>query len=130
TGVDVRRDYDRALAKLPAYAGELNQVWTNLIDNAIDAMEGRGTLTVRTRRDGDRVLVEIDDTGPGIPDAIRGRIFEPFFAHKPGGRGSGLGLDICWRSIVQRPSGDLRVTATPGDPRFQILLPTSGPSAQ
>jgi len=130
TGVDVRRDYDRALPKLPAYAGELNQVWTNLIDNAIDAMEGRGTLTVRTRRDGDRVLVEIDDTGPGIPEAIRGRIFEPFFSTKPVGRGTGLGLDICWRIIVQRHSGDLRVTSTPGDTRFQVLLPTSGPSTQ
>ena len=130
TGVDVRRDYDRALPKLPAYAGELNQVWTNLIDNAIDAMDGRGTLMVRTRRDGDRVLVEIGDSGPGIPEAIRGRIFEPFFSTKPVGRGTGLGLDICWRIIVQRHSGDLRVTSTPGDTRFQVLLPTSGPSTQ
>jgi len=130
TGIDVRRDYDRALPKLPAYAGELNQVWTNLIDNAIDAMDRRGTLTVRARRDGDRVLVEIGDTGPGIPETIRGRIFEPFYTTKPVGKGTGLGLDICWRIVVQRHSGELRVTSTPGDSRFQVLLPTSGPSTQ
>ncbi len=128
--VDVIRDYDRSLLKLPAYAGELNQVWTNLIDNAIDAMNGRGTLTVRTRRDGDCVLVEIGDTGPGIPDSIHGRIFEPFYTTKPVGKGTGLGLDICWRIVVQRHGGDLRVTSTPGDTRFQVLLPTSGPPTQ
>jgi len=130
TGVEVIRDYDRSLPKLPAYAGELNQVWTNLIHNAIDAMDGRGTLAVRTRRDGDRVLVEIGDTGPGIPDHVRGRIFEPFFTTKPVGKGTGLGLDICWRIVVQRHHGDLRVISTPGDTRFQALLPTSGPSTQ
>jgi signal transduction histidine kinase len=129
-GVEVRRDYDRSLPKLPAYAGELNQVWTNLIHNAVDAMEGRGTLTVRTRRDGECVLVEIGDTGPGIPEAIRGRIFEPFYTTKPVGKGTGLGLDICWRIVVQRHNGDLRVTSTPGDTRFQVLLPTSGPPTQ
>jgi signal transduction histidine kinase len=130
TGVDVIRDYDRSLPKLPAYAGELNQVWTNLVDNAIDAMDGRGTLTVRTRRDGDRVLVEVGDTGAGIPDQVRGRIFEPFYTTKPVGKGTGLGLDICWRIVVQRHGGDLSVTSTPGDTRFQVLLPTSGPLTQ
>ena len=130
TGVDVVRDYDRSLPKLPAYAGELNQVWTNLIDNAIDAMDGHGVLTVRTRRDGDSVLVEIGDTGPGIPDQVRGRIFEPFYTTKPVGKGTGLGLDICWRIVVQRHRGDLRVTSTPSETRFQVLLPTSGPPTQ
>ncbi len=130
TGVDVVRDYDRSLPKLPAYAGELNQVWTNLIDNAIDAMDGRGIMTVRTRRDGDRVLVEIGDTGPGIPDPLLGHIFEPFYTTKPVGKGTGLGLDICWRIVVQRHGGDLRVTSTPGDTRFQVLLPTGGPPSQ
>jgi signal transduction histidine kinase len=130
TGVEVIRDYDRSLPKLPAYAGELNQVWTNLIHNAIDAMDGRGTLTVRTRRDGDRVLVEIGDTGPGIPEQVRGRIFEPFFTTKPVGEGTGLGLDISWRIVVQRHRGDLRVVSAPGDTRFQALLPTSDPSTQ
>jgi signal transduction histidine kinase len=129
-GIEVARDYDRSLPKIPAYEGELNQVWTNLIDNAVDAMDGRGTLTVRTRRDGDCLLVEVGDTGPGIPEAVAARIFEPFYTTKPVGKGTGLGLDICWRIVVQRHSGDLRVTSTPGDTRFQVLLPTSGPATQ
>ena len=126
-GVQVVRDFDRSLAKLPAYEGELNQVWTNLIDNAVDAMDGRGTLTVRTRRDGDRVLVDIGDTGPGIPEAVAAHIFEPFYTTKPVGKGTGLGLDICWRIVVQRHGGDLTFTSIPGDTRFQVLLPTAGP---
>jgi signal transduction histidine kinase len=129
-GIEVVRDYDPSLPKLPAYAGELNQVWTNLIDNAVEAMDGRGILTVRTRRDGDRVLVEIRDTGPGIPEPVRAHIFEPFYTTKPVGKGTGLGLDISWRIVVQRHGGDLRVTSTPGDTRFQVLLPTSGPPTQ
>jgi signal transduction histidine kinase len=126
-GVEVVREYDRSLPKLPAYEGELNQVWTNLIDNAVDAMDGSGTLTVRTRRNGDRALVEVGDTGPGIPEPVRDHIFEPFYTTKPVGKGTGLGLDICWRIVVQRHGGDLRVTSTPGDTRFQVLLPTGGP---
>jgi signal transduction histidine kinase len=129
-GIEVVRDYDPSLPKLPAYAGELNQVWTNLIDNAVEAMDGRGILAVRTRRDGDRVLVEIHDTGPGIPEPVRAHIFEPFYTTKPVGKGTGLGLDISWRIVVQRHGGDLRVTSTPGDTRFQVLLPTSGPPTQ
>jgi signal transduction histidine kinase len=126
TGIEVVRDYDRSLPRLPAYAGELNQVWTNLVDNAVDAMEGmdgRGELTVRTARDGDRVLVEIADNGPGIPEAAAAHILEPFYTTKPVGKGTGLGLDICWRIVVQRHHGDLRFTSTPGDTRFQVLLP-------
>jgi signal transduction histidine kinase len=126
-GIQVMRHYDRSLPKLPGYEGELNQVWTNLIDNAVDAMNGRGTLTVRTRLDGDRVLVEIGDTGPGIPEAVAAHIFEPFYTTKPVGKGTGLGLDICWRIVVQRHGGDLEFTSTPGDTRFQVLLPTGGP---
>jgi signal transduction histidine kinase len=126
TGIEVVRDYDRSLPQLPAYAGELNQVWTNLVDNAADAMEGmdgRGRLTVRTGRDGDRVLVEIGDNGPGIPEEAAPHLFEPFYTTKPVGRGTGLGLDICWRIVVQRHHGDLRFTSAPGDTRFQVLLP-------
>ena len=126
TGIEVVRDYDRSLPTLPAYAGELNQVWTNLVDNAADAMEGmdgRGRLTVRTARDGDRVLVEIGDNGPGVPEAAAAHLFEPFYTTKPVGRGTGLGLDICWRIVVQRHHGDLRFSSTPGDTRFQVLLP-------
>jgi signal transduction histidine kinase len=126
TGIEVVRDYDRSLPELPAYAGELNQVWTNLVDNAADAMEGmdgRGRLVVRTARDGDQVLVEIGDNGPGVPEAAAAHLFEPFYTTKPVGRGTGLGLDICWRIVVQRHHGDLRFTSSPGDTRFQVLLP-------
>jgi signal transduction histidine kinase len=126
TGIEVVRDYDRSLPQLPAYAGELNQVWTNLVDNAADAMEGmdgRGRLTVRTARDGDRVLVEIGDNGPGVPEAAAAHLFEPFYTTKPVGQGTGLGLDICWRIVVQRHHGDLRFSSSPGDTRFQVLLP-------
>ena len=126
TGIEVVRDYDRSLPELPAYAGELNQVWTNLVDNAAAAMEGmdgRGRLTVRTARHGDRALVEIGDNGPGIPEAAAPHVLEPFYTTKPVGKGTGLGLDICWRIVVQRHHGDLRFTSTPGDTRFQVLLP-------
>ena len=123
TGIEVVRDYDRSLPELPAYAGELNQVWTNLVDNAVDAMDGTGRLTVRTAREGDQVLVEIGDNGPGIPEAAAAHILEPFYTTKPVGKGTGLGLDICWRIVVQRHHGDLRFTSSPSDTRFQVLLP-------
>ena len=122
-GITVVKDYDRSLPKIPAFPGELNQVWTNVIDNAVDAMAAGGTLTVRTAREGECVLVEFRDTGPGIPAEIRDRIFEPFFTTKDVGRGTGLGLDISWRIIVNKHHGDLRVTSAPGDTRFQVLLP-------
>jgi len=121
--VRVVKDYDRTLPAVPVYAAELNQVWTNLIDNACAAMGGSGTLTVRTARDGDRALVEIGDTGPGVPEDVRDRIFEPFFTTKPVGEGTGLGLDISWRIVVRRHHGDLRVESVPGDTRFQVRLP-------
>jgi signal transduction histidine kinase len=127
-GVAVVKEYDRSLPKVPAYAGELNQVWTNLIVNALDAMAGEGTLTLRTGRDGDCALVEVGDTGPGIPDELRPRVFEPFFTTKPVGQGTGLGLDVSWRIVVKRHGGDLRVTSTPGDTRFQVVLPLTEPA--
>ncbi len=124
SGIAIVREYDRSLPQIPAYAAELNQVWTNVIDNAIDAMDGGpGILTVRTARDEDRVLVEITDTGPGIPPEVRQRIFEPFFTTKPVGRGTGLGLDVSYRVVVSRHHGDLAVVSQPGDTRFQIRLP-------
>jgi signal transduction histidine kinase len=122
-GVTVVRDYDRTLPEIPAYASELNQVWTNLIDNAVSAMDGTGTLTVRTAKDRDRVLVEFRDTGPGVPPEIRQRIFEPFFTTKPVGQGTGLGLDISWRIVVNKHHGDLQVESVPGDTRFRVWLP-------
>ena len=122
-GVKVVKDYDRSLPPLPAYAGELNQVWTNLVDNAIGAMGGSGTLTVRTYRQRDGVVVEIGDTGTGIPPEVKGRIFEPFFTTKAVGEGTGLGLDISWRIVVNKHHGDIRVESEPGDTRFQVWLP-------
>jgi signal transduction histidine kinase len=122
-GVTVVKDFDRSLPPIPLYAGELNQVWTNLIDNALQAMDGQGTLTLRTSLDGDHVRVEVGDTGPGIPEALRQRIFEPFFTTKPVGQGTGLGLDISYRIVVTRHGGDLTVESQPGDTRFVVRLP-------
>ena len=112
-----------SLPLIPAHPAELNQVWTNLIDNAIQAMPDGGTLTIRTALDGDCVLVEIGDTGAGIPKDLQQKIFEPFFTTKPVGEGTGLGLDISYRVITQRHGGDLRVVSEPGDTRFQVRLP-------
>jgi signal transduction histidine kinase len=124
-GIHVVKEYDRSLPQVPAYAAELNQVWTNLIDNAVDAMDGNGTLTIRTARDEDGrcVLVEIADTGTGIPADVQHRIFQPFFTTKPVGQGTGLGLDVSWRIVVKKHGGDIRVQSRPGDTRFQIRLP-------
>ncbi|MGW8701374.1 ATP-binding protein [Streptomyces eurythermus] len=125
-GIEVVKDYDRALPPVPAYPAELNQVWTNLVDNAVSAMNGaggQGTLTVRTARDHERLLVEFRDTGPGIPPEIKDRIFDPFFTTKPVGEGTGLGLDISWRIVVNKHHGSLRAESVPGDTRFQVLLP-------
>ena len=122
-GIAVVKDYDRSLPDVPVYAAELNQVWTNLIDNAVAAMNGHGTLTIRTSRVGDEVQVEIGDTGPGVPDEIKSRIFEPFFTTKPFGEGTGLGLDISWRIVVNKHHGDLSVESAPGDTRFRVRIP-------
>jgi signal transduction histidine kinase len=130
-GIEVVRDYDRSLPHIAAFPGELNQVWTNLIDNAVDAMDGHGTLTVRTRPGlDDRLVVEIGDTGPGVPDDVRTRIFEPFFTTKPIGKGTGLGLDVAWRIVVGRHRGDIRLESEPGDTRFQVVLPLREPDEQ
>jgi len=125
-GIRLVRDYDPQLPLIRAYASELNQVWTNLVDNAIGAMAGTGTLTVRTSHSAQALHVEIGDTGPGVPNEIRERIYEPFFTTKPYGEGTGLGLDISWRIIVNRHHGDLRLDSKPGDTRFQVRLPLSG----
>jgi signal transduction histidine kinase len=127
--VRVEKDFDLSLPRIPAYAAELNQVWTNLIDNAIGAMGGEGTLTIRTGRDGSCAFVEIGDTGPGIPPDIKSRIFEPFFTTKPVGEGTGLGLDISYRIVVNKHGGDIRVTSEPGRTLFTVLLPTEDGNA-
>ncbi|WP_435596231.1 ATP-binding protein [Streptomyces albogriseolus] len=131
-GIRVAKEYDRALPRVPAYPAELNQVWTNLVDNAVAAMreaDGEGTLTVRTARENDRLLVEFGDTGPGIPAEIRDRVFDPFFTTKPVGEGTGLGLDISWRIVVNKHHGSLRFESEPGDTRFQVLLPLTAPAS-
>jgi signal transduction histidine kinase len=128
-GIQLVKEYDRSLPKIRARPGELNQVWTNIIVNAVDAMGGKGTLTIRTSRDRDCVLIEIADTGPGIPPELQQRIFEPFFTTKDVGQGTGLGLDISYRIIVRRHHGDIQVKSVPGDTRFQVWLPIDQPSA-
>jgi signal transduction histidine kinase len=122
-GVRLVKEYDRSLPAIPAYASELNQVWTNLIDNAVSAMGQAGVLTVRTGMDRDQVVVVIGDTGPGVPPEIRNRIFEPLFTTKPVGQGAGLGLDAAWRIVVNAHHGDLQVESVPGNTRFRVRLP-------
>ena len=124
-GIRVVKEYDRSLPAIPAYAAELNQAWTNLIDNAVSAMGQTGVLTVRTGLDRDRVVVDICDTGPGVPAEIRDRIFEPFFTTKPVGQGTGLGLDITFRIVVNKHHGDIAVESVPGDTRFRVRLPVT-----
>ncbi|WNZ25922.1 cyclic nucleotide-binding domain-containing protein [Leptolyngbya sp. NK1-12] len=127
-GIEVTRQYDRQLPRITAYGSELNQVWTNLIDNAIDALadfnkQATPTIQIHTRRENETILVEIIDNGPGIPAEIRSQIFAPFFTTKGVGRGTGLGLHIAYRVIVEQHQGDLRVSSEPGNTRFQIRLP-------
>jgi signal transduction histidine kinase len=130
-GITVVKEFDRSLPEIPCYPGDLNQVWTNIIDNAIAAMRDEGgTLTIRTGRDGENMArVEICDTGPGVPDDVRGRIFDPFFTTKPFGEGTGLGLDLAFNIVVKKHRGDLRVESVPGDTRFIVLLPLEIPPA-
>ena len=122
TGITVKLDFDRSVPKIYAHGSALNQVWTNLIDNAIEAMQGQGELRIRTARELDNLLVEIADSGPGIPPDIRSHIFEPFFTTKGVGQGTGLGLETASR-IVKEHNGEITVESVPGDTRFQILLP-------
>jgi signal transduction histidine kinase len=122
-GVKVTRDYDKAMPELWAHGSELNQVWTNLIANALDAMKDKGHLRVRTRVRGDEVHVEIIDDGPGIPEELQARIWEPFFTTKPLGKGTGLGLDIVQRIIEQRHGGRIRMQSRPGSTCFCVELP-------
>ncbi|MBP3083360.1 ATP-binding protein [Mycolicibacterium fortuitum] len=129
--VSLCKDLDKSLPELHCYPGDLNQVWTNIIDNAIQAMDGHGTLTLRTSRETDEMIrVEICDDGPGIPAEDISRIFTPFFTTKPFGEGTGLGLDLAWRIVVEKHHGDLRVQSKPGDTRFIVLLPLQAPAPE
>jgi signal transduction histidine kinase len=126
-GVEVQRQYDESSPKICAYPGELNQVWTNLIDNAIDAMNGKGLLTIRTMGCSEGVLVEVEDNGPGIPEDVKNRIFEPFFTTKGLGKGTGLGLDISYRIVTFRHGGRIQVHSKPGETIFSVYLPANPP---
>ena len=125
-GVTLKRAFDRSIPRIVAYAGELNQVWTNLIDNAIDAVSGTGTVCIGTCSEGDHVTVEIVDNGPGIPPSIQPHIFEPFFTTKAVGSGTGLGLVISNRIIADRHGGEIEFESKPGETRFRVRLPISG----
>jgi signal transduction histidine kinase len=122
-GIQVRRDYAPDLPRIEAYGSELNQVWTNIIDNAISAMDGQGEIVLKTYRQADWVVVEIRDTGPGIPQPIQAKIFDPFFTTKPPGQGTGLGLNISHNIIVQKHKGKIAVYSKPGETCFEIKLP-------
>lgn len=121
--MQVVAEYDRSLPPVRTFGSGLNQVWTNLIDNAADATGGKGRLLIRTRRAGDRAVVEITDDGPGIPPEIQSRIFEPFFTTKPQGSGTGLGLDTVWRIVTEEHSGTIEVESQPGRTTFRVSLP-------
>ena len=125
SAISVRREYDPDLPQIQAYGGELSQVWTNIIANAADALEGKGEIAIRTCREGEWVIVEIEDNGPGIPQEIQPKIFDPFFTTKAPGVGSGLGLNISYNIIVQRHRGNIKVFSQPGKTRFEIMLPIS-----
>ena len=122
-GVTVKREYTKDLPRIEAYASELNQVWTNIIDNAVDAMQGKGEITLRTYEESDQVVVEIMDNGPGIPENIQSRILEPFFTTKPPGQGTGLGLYITHDIVANRHHGLLMLESKPGETKFKIILP-------
>ena len=122
-GITLIREYDRSLPRIPAYGTELNQVWTNLIDNAIDAVNGQGEIRIRTKRDDDHLLVEIHDNGAGIPEDVREHLFEPFFTTKGVGKGTGLGLIISYRIVADRHHGELEFESKPGHTVFLTRLP-------
>ena len=126
-GVAVERAYGSGVPRIEANAGELNQVWTNLIDNAIDAMDGRGTLRLVTRSEGDAVVVEVIDSGTGMPPEVQAHAFEPFFTTKEVSKGTGLGLDISRRIVVERHGGDIEIDSRPGATTLRVRLPVRRP---
>jgi signal transduction histidine kinase len=127
-GIAVVREYDNSLPRICAFGGELNQIWTNLMANAIEAMRGKGELRVRTARELDHVLVEIGDNGPGIPPEVLPHIYEPFFTTKGVGEGTGLGLDTVAR-IIRNHHGEIHVSSQPGNTRFRVFLPLAQPKS-
>ena len=129
-GVTVVRDYSADVPRVDAYAGELNQVWTNLIDNAVDAMDGAGTLRIASRTEGDDVVIEFGDTGPGMPPQVAARAFEAFYTTKDVGKGIGLGLDIAQRIVVERHGGTITIHSRPGETVLCVRIPIRPPGSQ
>ncbi|MDQ1702641.1 MAG: hypothetical protein QOF57_1893, partial [Frankiaceae bacterium] len=123
TRIRIVREYDRSLPKLTIRGSELNQVWTNLIHNAIDALGDSGTITIATRRDGQCAIVEVSDDGPGIPPEVREHVFDSFFTTKDVGKGTGMGLEVARRIVVDRHDGSITVASKPGRTTFEVSLP-------
>jgi len=121
--VTLNRAFDRSIPRLPAYGSELNQVWTNLIDNAIDAVHGTGKICIGTSREDNQLVVDIVDNGPGIPPDVQSHLFEPFYTTKPVGSGTGLGLIISNRIVADRHGGEIEFESKPGETRFKVRLP-------
>lgn len=126
-GIEVHRQYAPDLPAIAAYGSELNQVWTNLLDNAADAMDGHGTVTIRTRGDGDHIVVEIEDDGPGVPEGIQHQVFDPFFTTKEPGKGTGLGLSTSYSIVTEKHHGSLSLDSRPGSTIFSVRLPIDAP---
>jgi signal transduction histidine kinase len=122
-GIEIIRSYASDLPEIEAYGSELNQVWTNIIENAIDGVNGRGEIHVLTRQENGWVVVEIADNGTGIPQEIQANIFDPFFTTKPPGQGTGLGLNVSHNIVVQKHKGSIEVHSQPGSTRFEVRLP-------
>ncbi len=129
-GITVRREYAEDLPRIQAYGSELNQVWTNIIDNATDAMNGQGELVLWTRQEDQWVVVEIEDNGPGIPEAVQPNVFDPFFTTKAPGEGTGLGLNISHNIVVQKHGGKISVRSVPGKTCFEVKLPINSEIAE
>ena len=122
-GITVHREFDRSVPQVRAFGSGLNQVWTNILDNAADAVGEGGTIAIRTRSEAGSVIVEIEDDGPGIPEDHLSRVFEPFFSTKPQGEGTGLGLDTVWRIVTEEHNGSIEVESKPGRTVFRVALP-------
>lgn len=127
-GIEIQRQYDRSLPPIPMYGNTLNQVWTNILDNASDTMDKNGWIVIRTAAQDGGVVVEIEDNGKGIPADVLPRIFEPFYTSKPQGQGTGLGLDTAWRIITTEHGGSITATSEPGRTTFRVWLPKTTPN--
>jgi signal transduction histidine kinase len=128
--IKIKRIFAENLPQVEAYGSELNQVWTNILDNAIDAVNGGGEITLRTRYDDQWVIVDLEDNGPGIPETIQSNLFDPFFSTKQPGEGVGLGLNISHNIVVQKHRGKIDVYSQPGKTRFEVCIPLHLPRSE